>query len=96
MLSQKSTYLDSLEHSIQNLPKKEQILKILDTPFDKIVSDSKTYEKLVDRAIQYSKDIKDTLLLADSYASKTYVSSNEANVNLAFIAIRIYEQQKLP
>lgn len=93
LYSQKKSYLDSLAHSISNLTKKEQILKILDTPFDKIVSDAKTYEKLVDKAIQYSKDIKDTILLADSYASKTYVSSNEDGLKLALTAIRMYKQQ---
>jgi signal transduction histidine kinase len=94
--SQKNNYLDSLSRTINDLPKREQINIILSQPFDKIVSDSKTYEMLVNKAIQYSKDLKDTLLLADSYASKTYVSGGEENVQLALTAIRLYEHLNQP
>lgn len=91
MYSQNSDYLDSLSIAIEKLPKKEQIQIITSMPFDKLISNVKTYEVLVDKAIQYSKDIKDTFLLADSYASKTYVAGNEKGLELAFKAIRIYE-----
>ncbi len=96
LFSQTTNYLDSLSVSIKNLPKKEQIIKILDTPFDKIINDVDNYERLVNKAIQYSKDLKDTMLLADSYASKTYISKNEENLKLALTAIRLYEKLNQP
>lgn len=96
LYSQNSNYLDSLSSAIENLPKKEQIQIITTMPFDKLVSDTKIYEELVNKAIQYSKDIQDTLLLADSYASKTFVSSNENGIELALTAIRLYDQIKMP
>ena len=89
--SQNSNYLDSLSLAIENLPKREQIQIITTMPYDKVVSDIKTYEALADKAIQYSKDINDSLLLADSYASKTYVAGNEKGLELALMAIRLYE-----
>ena len=91
-LGQEVKYLDSLSEAIINLPKKQQIEIINNVPYDKMGSDLKTYERLVNRAINFSIELKDTLLLADSYASKTFVTNKEDALTLSLEAIRLYNK----
>ncbi len=95
-LSQSIRYLDSLSVAIENRTKKEQIEIITNLPYDKMVSDVKVFKVLTDKAIQYSKELRDTLLLADSYAAKTFVANHEERLQLSLKAIRFYEHLNLP
>ena len=69
--TQSQSLSDSLYSSISNLTKSEKIEVIVNLPFDKTVSDISDLEKLTDSAIFWSKELQDTLLLAQSYAKKT-------------------------
>ncbi|WP_250434648.1 tetratricopeptide repeat-containing sensor histidine kinase [Hanstruepera flava] len=95
MSSQNTKYLDSLSLAIEHYSKKKQIQIINTVRFDKIESDVKTYKTLADQAIRFSLDIGDSLLLADSYASKAYVTDNKESIKLYLDAIRIYERLHL-
>nr|WP_223033676.1 tetratricopeptide repeat-containing sensor histidine kinase [Hanstruepera marina] len=93
--SQNTKYLDSLARAIKHSSKQEQIQIINTVPFDKIESDVKAYKALADQAILLSLDIGDSLLLADSYVSKAYVTNNKESIKLYLDAIRIYERLHL-
>lgn len=89
--AQSHTYLDSLSNAIKNLPKREQVKIITSQGFGSISEDLKTYEVLVNKALNYSLELKDSLLIADSYFSKVFVANAEDGIEYALKANKIYE-----
>ncbi|MCT4629421.1 tetratricopeptide repeat-containing sensor histidine kinase [Winogradskyella sp.] len=98
--SQKGSYLDSLSQEISKLSKKEQVEQIVSIPYDKVVSNIRFLDSLTEKAIAYSKEIKDTLLLAKSLEKKRLVlhftSRTEETIALSLEIIKLYETLNLP
>ncbi len=98
--SQKENYVDSLYNTISNKSKRDQINIINSISFDNALENIKKYEALTDRAILFSKEIRDSLLLANSYASKSLVlhfsSKTDQATQLSLKAIKIYEGLNVP
>ncbi|MGB1308383.1 MAG: tetratricopeptide repeat-containing sensor histidine kinase [Oceanihabitans sp.] len=82
------------------LAQREQVKAIVNVPYDKAVADIENFEILVDQAIQISRSIKDSLLLAQAMQQKILVlhftSKSEEALDLSLQAIRIYEKLKMP
>ncbi|MFD2824388.1 ATP-binding protein [Lacinutrix iliipiscaria] len=87
--------LDSFSISISNIPKEDQIKAIINIPYDEAVKNISVFEKLADKAILLSKELNDSLLLADALSQKIlalhFTSKNEEALSLSLNAIRIYE-----
>lgn len=94
--SQSTSQLDSLENLYQNSSKKEQLQTIIDIPYDVAVSNVTTYEKMVNKAINFAKELNDSLSLADSYLKKAlalhYSTKDEEALSFSIKAITIYER----
>ncbi len=93
--SQQNYYLDSVSKNISELSKLQQIKAIVNIPYDIAVADVKTFQELSDMAISLSRELKDSLLLAQSYEKKIlalhFTSKNEEALKLSLQTIRIYE-----
>jgi signal transduction histidine kinase len=89
--AQNKTSLDSLSEVIKTLPKREQVKIITSQDFGAISEDLKTYEFLVNKALNFSLELKDSLLIADSYFAKVFVANAEDGIEYALKANKIYE-----
>ena len=93
--AQKASYIDSLSKSIASLSKKKQVISIIGIPYDKAVGDINAFELLSDKAILFSKELNDSLMLANAIEQKVlalhFTSKNEEALQLSLVAIRIYE-----
>lgn len=94
--SQNNAHLDSILNLKHSTPKKKKLEVILDIPQDYAISNTNTYETLVDKAINISTELNDSLSLADSYLKKAlalhYTTKDEEALSFSIKAITIYEK----
>jgi len=90
-----ASYIDSLQNAISNLPKKKQLKKIVEIPYDKFVGEISKSEKLINSAANMAIELKDSLSLADIYFKLSQISAykdkSEDKVDYILKSIRIYE-----
>lgn len=72
-ISQNSFYVDSLQFSLKNYSKKEQLQQILEIPYDKFIGNITTSEILAKKAINIAKELNNVNALADAYIKLSLV-----------------------
>ena len=94
--AQKISYSDSLQNSLKNLSKPQQLKQILEIPYDKFIGNIAASEKLAHKAIELAKELNDQESLAEAYLllSQIYNYQDKREKKLVFNlnAIRIYEE----
>ncbi|WP_456376627.1 tetratricopeptide repeat-containing sensor histidine kinase [Lutibacter sp.] len=95
-LSQNSFYVDSLQISLKNYNKKEQLQQILKIPYDKFIGNIATSEILAQKAVKLANEFNDYNSLADAYVKLSlvyaYKDKREKKITYNLKAIRIYEK----
>jgi len=95
-LAQTSFDAESLQYSISNLSKQQQLYKILSIPYDKFVGDIQTSETLAEQAVDLAIELKDSSSLAKAYLQMAevynYKDKREKKINYNLKAINIYEK----
>jgi len=94
-LAQNSFYVDSIQKSIENLSKKEQLKQILEIPYDKFIGNLTTSEFLAQKAVAIAIELNDKESLAEAYLQlaliNNYRDKREKKIVYNLNAIRIYE-----
>lgn len=94
--AQKISYSDSLQNSLKNLTKSQQLKQILRIPYDKFIGNIAVSEKLANNSIELAKELNDQESLAEAYLllSQIYNYQDKREKKLVFNlnAIRIYEE----
>lgn len=94
--AQKISYSDSLQNSLKNLSKSQQLKQILGIPYDKFIGNIAASEKLAHKSIELAKELNDQESLAESFLllSQIYNYQDKREKKLVFNlnAIRIYEE----
>lgn len=94
--AQKISYSDSLQNSLKNLSKSQQLKQILGIPYDKFIGNIAASEKLAHKSIELAKELNDRESLAEAYLllSQIYKYQDKREKKLIFNlnAIRIYEE----
>ncbi|WP_456460576.1 tetratricopeptide repeat-containing sensor histidine kinase [Lutibacter sp.] len=95
-ISQNSFYIDSLEITINTLPKEEQLQTILEIPHDKLIGNISKSEILAKKAINIAKELNGISALADAYIKLSlvyaYKDKREKKIIYNLKAIHIYEK----
>ncbi|WP_456423353.1 tetratricopeptide repeat-containing sensor histidine kinase [Lutibacter sp.] len=95
-ISQNSFYVDSLQISLKNYSKKEQLHQILKIPYDKFIGNIITSEILAQKAVKLANELNDYNSLADAYVKLSlvyaYKDKREKKITNNLKAIRIYEK----
>ncbi|MDO9036775.1 MAG: hypothetical protein Q7U59_00320, partial [Lutibacter sp.] len=95
-LAQNSFYVDSIQKSIENFSKKEQLKQILEIPYDKFIGNLTTSEFLAQKAVAIAIELNEKELLAEAYLQlaliNNYRDQREKKIVYNLNAIRIYEE----
>ncbi len=93
--AQKTSYSDSLQNAITNLPKEIQLKKIVQFPYDKFVGDISNSEKIIQKGKDLAISLNDSLSLAEIYFKLSQISAykdkNDQKIDYILTAIKIYE-----
>ena len=95
-LAQNGFYVDSLQISLKNYSKKEQLQQILKIPYDKFIGNIITSEILAQKAVKLANELNDYNSLANAYVKLSlvyaYKDKREQKIIYNLKAIRIYEK----
>ncbi len=95
LIAQKGNYVDSVEVSIKNIPKSQQLERILKIPYDKYVGQISISEKLTTSAISIALELNDSLSLAKAYSQLStiyaYKDNREKKIEYSLKSIYLFE-----
>lgn len=94
--AQKISYSDSLQNSLKNLSKPQQLKQILEIPYDKFIGHIAISESLANKAMALANELNDKESLAEAYLQLAqifnYKDKREKKLVFNLNAIRIYEE----